>query len=82
MVGETVNAVPLPTDVPPHEPVYQYQSAPVPNEPPVSVSVTVVPEQIVDEGFAVIEVGEVDNVFTMIVIFTHAVVLQMPSALT
>ena len=65
----------FPWKVPPHEPVYQYQSAPVPNVP--SNNLFVLPHTVVP-----VRVGSVDKTFTVIVIFAHAVVLQIPSALT
>ena len=46
------------TKVPPHEPLYQYQPAPVPNEPPETLSVVLPPAQIV--LVPVIEVAAVE----------------------
>jgi hypothetical protein len=38
--------VPVPAAVPPHEPVNHSHTAPVPSEPPVTVSVLFVPKQV------------------------------------
>jgi hypothetical protein len=72
---------PVPTSVPPQLPVYHIQLAPVPRLPPETLSVLVFPGVIVD-GLAVAEVAETDVVFTLTVLLTHEVVLQVPSALT
>jgi hypothetical protein len=69
--------VPLPIKVPPQEPVYQYQLAPVPKEPPAKVKLTLVPLQTVVSD-AVIEVGAVELVLTVIVTEAQVVVLQVP----
>ena len=53
VVGETVIDAPVPTEVPPHEPVNHWEVA----EPPVAVKVVELPEQIV--VFPVIPVGAV-----------------------
>jgi hypothetical protein len=52
--------------VPPHDPAYQYQLAPVPSDPPESVRVTVVPLQML-LLLALMEEGAVDSVFTVTV---------------
>jgi hypothetical protein len=44
--GLTVILVPDPAGVPPQEPVNHSQTAPVPSEPPVTVSVLFVPKQV------------------------------------
>jgi len=44
--GETEMETPVPTNVPPQLPEYHCQLAPVPNEPPTAVSVTVCPGQV------------------------------------
>jgi hypothetical protein len=59
--------------------VYQFQFAPVPKFPPVITRVVELPVQIgvvpeADEAGA--------ELFTVIVVLTHIVVLQGPSALT
>ena len=73
--------MPLPTEVTPHELLYHCHDAPVPKEPPVTVRVVVPPSQIV-EGAAEADAGDVDKLFTVTVVLTQAVVLQVPSALT
>ena len=45
--GETVTLVPVPTDVPPHEPLYHFQLAPEARLPPLVVSVVEVALHIV-----------------------------------
>ena len=79
--GETDREAPLPTGVPPHDLLYHCHDAPVPREPPVTVKVVASPVQIA-EGEAEAEVGSVDKLFTVTVVFTQTVVLQVPSALT
>ena len=72
----------MPTDVPPHEPLYQYQSAVVPKTPPVRFKVVELPWQIVDKTAAT-EIVEVEELsFTVIIVLMHIEVLQIPSALT
>ena len=73
--------MPLPTGVPPHEPLYHFHDAPVPSKPPATVKVVVAPAQIV-AGAAEADAGSVDKLFTVTVVVTQAVVLQVPSALT
>ena len=72
---------PVPTDVPPQLPVYQYQEAPVPSDPPDTERSTLLPEQI-EVDVADMEAGAVDRVFTVMVTDAQVVVLQVPSALT
>ena len=60
--------------------MYQYQFATVPRVP-VTLNVDVEPEQIT-AGDEVAVNGSVDNVFTVIVVLKHNVVLHVPSALT
>ena len=73
--------VPLPTCVPPQDPVYQTQFAFVPKLPLVTVNVEVEPEQI-SVGFDVPVVGATDGVLWVTVTFVHVVVLQSPTAPT
>ena len=82
LVGDTEKLpdVLLVTRVPPHEPVYSCHTAPVPNEPPLTVMVEE-PEQM-EEGVAVNEDGAVELVLTVTVTEAHEVVLQVPLALT
>lgn len=78
--GVTVMLVPVPTGVPPHEPVNQFHVAPVPNEPPITVNV-VEPPQV---GFVVadIDVGAVEFVFMVIFVHWAALVPQPLLAVT
>ena len=73
--------VPLPTCVPPQDPVYQTQFALVPKLPEVTVKVDAAPEQIF-VGFDVAVVGATDGVLRVTVTFAHVVVLQSPTAPT
>ena len=61
--------------------MYQYQFAPVPNAPPLTLKVVDEPLQI-EAGNAVAEVAATDKELTVIVTLTHVVVLQRPAALT
>ena len=72
---------PFPSNSAPHEPEYQYQVAPEPNNPPLTVSSELFPGQT-DDGYADIDVGSVEIVFTVIVVEIQLVLLQSPSALT
>jgi hypothetical protein len=63
-VGVTEIEPPVPTNVPPQLPVYQFQDAPAPNEPPVTVNVEDPPEQTV-EGDALAPVGADDAADTV-----------------
>ena len=73
--------VPLPTSVPPQEPVYQTQLALVPILPLVTVKVEVKPEQI-SVGLEVAVVGATDEVLCVTVTVAQVVVLQSPTAPT
>jgi len=75
-VGDTVILFPLPTKVPPHEPVNHCAEAPVPMLPPVTVSVVLLPLHIV--VVPLIPVGAVDKVFTVTVTVAQVVVLHVP----
>jgi len=74
--GETLKVGPIFTKVPPQEPVYHATTAPVPKLPPVAVNVIFPPLQIV--VVPEMDVGAVDNVFTVTVADAHEVVLQVP----
>ena len=63
VVGPTVIETPVPSGVPPHEPEYQCQLAPVPNVPPATVRVVVCPLQIV--AVPLMPVGATDGWFTV-----------------
>ena len=79
--GLTVIALPFPADIPPQEELYQYQFAAVPKLPPVIPKIVELPSQI-DGKVAVTMLAEVvEESFTVMVIFTQVVVLQIPSAL-
>ena len=45
MVGLTLNGAPLPTNVPPQEPVYHFHEAFVPNDPPLILKLVEPPGQ-------------------------------------
>jgi hypothetical protein len=47
LLGATVSEVPVAKTVPPHEPLYHFQLAPVPKLPPLTESVVFLPRQIV-----------------------------------
>ena len=76
LVGDTVIEVPVPANVPPQEPVYHFQTPPVPNEPPLTVNVVLPPLHIVVDP--VIPVGAVDNVLTVTNCEVQVVVLHVP----
>ena len=78
--GETDIELPVPTEVTPQPPVYQFHEAPVPKEPPMTDNV-VAPPQV---GFTLADIlaGVVDDEFTVTVTGAQTVVLQDPSALT
>ena len=79
--GETTSVVPVPSGVPPHELLYQAQSAPVPSVPPETLSVVLPPWQMVGV-LAAAEVGAADGVLYVTVTAWQAVVLQVPDAFT
>lgn len=58
LAGLTVMLLPVPTSVAPQEPLYHFQKAPVPREPPFTESV-VLPPGVTTEGLAVADVGAV-----------------------
>ena len=77
--GDTDNVLPVPTDVPPQEPLYHFQLAPVPKLPPLRLKVVLWPLQIVVVPLMLFVGTEVS--LTVIVTLWQAVVLQVPSAL-
>lgn len=81
LAGDTVIDAPVPAGVPPQFAVYQVQAAPVPSDPPLTERVVELPGHI---GFADAPMLEaaVENVLTVTVTDTQAVVLHVPSALT
>ena len=68
--------LPVPADVPPHEPVNHCSVAPLPALPPATVSVVLDPLQIV--VVPVIPVGAVESVLTVTTTDAHVVVLHAP----
>ena len=82
MVAEGANAGDAPdiTYVPPHEPVYQFQLAPVPRLPPVIPRVVFEPAQIGVVPDA--EVAGDERVLIATVTLTQVVVFNVPCART
>ena len=73
--------LPVPTNVPPQLPLYQFHVAAVPRLPPFTVNVALPPEHtLVVE--VVMDVAADEGAFILIVILEQAVELQVPSALT
>ena len=68
--------LPVPADVPPHEPVNHSAVAPVPAVPPLKLSVVDSPSHIV--VVPVIPVGAAESVFTVTVAEAQVVVLHVP----
>ena len=77
-----MRAVPLPTEETPQEELYHCHVPPRPNDPPISVKVTLAPEQIVKDGLPVTDVAAIDAAFIVSEADAQFVVLQGPSALT
>ena len=80
LAGLTVTLLPLPTSVPPQEPLYQRTTPPVPTVPPDTVSVVEPPVQIV--VVPVMLVGATESVLTVTAVEAQVVVLQVPSMRT
>ena len=80
-VGLTLTLLPVATGVPVQLPLYHFQLAPVPSVPPVTLSVLLWPSQIV-ALLALADVAGTDVSRTVMVTLLHAVLLQVPSALT
>ena len=78
------NGFPLPINVPPHPPVYQFTVEPLPRIPPKADNDIVAgPDPLQKTGVLELALaGATDDVLTMIMIETKLVVLQSPSALT
>ena len=66
VVGETVMLLPVPAGVPPHEAEYHLAVAPVPALPPETVSVVLLPLQMVE--IPEIPVGAVERLLTIMII--------------
>ena len=81
VLGVTLRLVPVPAEVPPHEPLYHFQLPPVPSEPPDILSVLLWPLHNV-VALALTDVTGVDVSLTVKVKLLQAVVLQVPSART
>lgn len=79
VVGETDILLPVPTGVPPHDPLYHFQDAACPRLPPFTVSVVELPRQIVP--VPVIDVAGTEVSCTTMLILAQEVLLQVPSAL-
>lgn len=77
MVGDTVILFPVPAEVPPHEPVNHSATAPVPALPPATISVVLLPIQIVVVPVA--PVGATESVFTVTTTLPQPVVLHVPA---
>lgn len=63
--GVTISVDPVPTCVPPHEPVYHVQFAPVPRLPPCTDKVSVIPWQIEAPFVLKMELAMVDAVLML-----------------
>ena len=79
--GVTLMLLPLPTAVPPQELLYHFQSALLPRLPPFTLRVTLEPLQT-ESAEAVMEVGAVEKVLTLMDLLVQVVVSQVPSART
>ena len=62
-------------------PRYHLQRAPLPRLPPFTVRVTLVDPQV-ESALALMPVATTLGVFTLMDLLAHAVVLQVPTALT
>ena len=81
VVGLNIGDSPVATEVPPHEPLNQFNVAPIPGLPPIVLKVVVPPAQIIIE-LPVAELAWVDGVPTFTVVLTQVVVLHNPTAFT
>ena len=78
--GVTINIFPVPSSIPPQDPLYHAHTAPAPRDPPDKPTVVEFPSQIADWPEEMVGVP-VDAVFMDTLAFTQLVVLQIPSAL-
>jgi hypothetical protein len=78
--GVTVILDPVPAAVPPQVPLYHFQLAPVPRLPPLTLSVVLLPRQMV--VVPVMPVAGTEVSLTVTVMLRQMVVLQVPSART
>ena len=79
-VGLTFKIVPVPANVPPQLSVYQFQVAPLPKDPPTTLSDVLPPLQMV--VVPLILLGSVEGVSTLTRIDEQLLVSQVLSALT
>jgi hypothetical protein len=80
VLGFCVIDAPDPSKVPAQLLLYHFQLAPEPSWPPLILNVELLPWQIVEMPLT--ELAGNDESWTRILMFLHAVVLQVPSALT
>jgi hypothetical protein len=78
LLGVTLRLVPVPAEVPLHEPLYHFHVAPVPSDPPDVLSVLLWPLQ--SKLVPAIDDAGTDVSFTVMLYDLQAVVLQVPSA--
>jgi hypothetical protein len=78
--GETVMLFPVPSAVPPHDPLYHFQLAPAPKLPPFTEMVTAWPKHTVVEPL--IEVAGIEVSLEIIVLLIQVVESQLPFART
>ena len=79
--GLTITVLPVPTLVTPQLPLYHFQLAPVPKEPPLMLKLVDEPAHMVVFVALMLNTGtEVSR--TAMVTFLQTVLLQVPSALT
>ena len=71
--------LPVPTKVPPQVPRYHFHTAPVPSEPPTTVSITELPETMLALGVTLIEVAATLGV---LIVRLRTAILSQPAALT
>ena len=77
-VGVTVMLAPVPTAVPPQLALYHLQLAPVPNEPPLTVSVTACgPQMVVADAVMAVGITDTELMVMVVVAVTAA---QPPAA--
>ena len=80
ILGATIMLLPVPTGLPPHEPVNHSAVAPVSAKPPDTVKVVLLPKQIAVTPK--ILRGATERVLTVINCEAQAVTLQVPLYLT
>ena len=74
--GDTVMLLPVPTLVPPQEPLNHSAEAPVPDTPPTKLKVVLPPAQ--SDVVPLIPVGAEESVLTVTIAEAQVVVLQVP----